>query len=148
MTGEPTVPVAADGRPFVAVCYIVEAGRLLMVQRRRPQGAPEWAGPSGNVEPGETPEEAAVREVREEVGLEVEVVGRLGDRVHPASGRHLLYFACRVVSGGATVVDREEIGAVEWCDLATVMERWAGLTGGVYPAVREFLERTMGRRPG
>ena len=118
----PTDPVAADGSPLVAVCYIVEDGRLLMVQRRRRQGAPEWAGPSGNLEPGETPEEAAVREVREEVGLQVEVVRRLGDRVHPTSGRHLVYFACKVVSGDATVVDRDEIAAVEWCDLSTVLQ--------------------------
>lgn len=115
-----------------------------MVQRRHPRGAPEWAGPSGNVEAGETPEKAAVREVREEVGLHVEVVRHLGDRVHPSSGRHLVYFACRVVSGEARVVDREEIGAVEWCDLSTVLRRWAGIRGGVYPAVREYLERTMG----
>jgi 8-oxo-dGTP diphosphatase len=129
--------------PLVAVCYIVEGGRLLMVQRRHRRGAPEWAGPSVNVEAGETPEEAAVREVREEVGLEVQVVHRLGDRVHPSSGRHLVYFACRVVSGEAGVVDHEEIGAVEWCDLSTVLRRWADLRGGVYPPVQEYLQRTM-----
>jgi hypothetical protein len=50
------------------------------------------------------------------------------------------------MSGEASVVDHEEIGAVEWCDLSTVLERWADLRGGVYPAVREYLERTMPTR--
>jgi 8-oxo-dGTP diphosphatase len=135
--------LAADGRPLVAACYIVQDGRLLMVRRRLRDGAPEWTGPSGNVEPGETPEQAAVREVQEEVGLTVEVMRRLGERVHPATGRHLIYLVCRVVAGEPTVVDREEVTAVEWCDRSTVIKRWAGLKGGIYPAVREYLEQTL-----
>jgi 8-oxo-dGTP diphosphatase len=130
----------ADGRPLVAACYVVRDRQLLMVRRRFRDGAPEWTGPRGNVEPGETPEEAAVREVKEEVGLTVEVVRRLGERVHPATGRHLIYLVCRIVAGDATVVDHEEVTAVEWCDLRTVLERWSGLNGGIHPAVRECLE--------
>jgi 8-oxo-dGTP diphosphatase len=135
--------LAADGRPLVAACYIVQDGRLLMVRRRLRDGASEWTGPSGNVEPGETPEEAGVREVKEEVGLTVEVVRRLGERVHPATGRHLIYLVCRVVADEATVVDYEEVTTVEWCDLPTVLKRWAGLKGGIYPAVREYLKHAL-----
>jgi len=50
--------------------------------------------------------------------------------VHPASGRHLVYLACRIT-------------AVEWCDLDTVEERWAGLPGGILPPVGEYLEQVM-----
>ena len=136
--------LAVDGRPLVATCYIVQDGRLLMVRRRCRDGAPEWTGPSGHVKPGETPEEAAVREVKEKVGLTVEVVRRLGERVHPATGRHLVYLVCRVVGGEATIVAHDEATAVEWCDLPTVLERWAGLKGGLYLAVREHLEQALG----
>lgn len=115
-----------------------------MVRRRLRDAGPEWTGPSGNVEPGEMPEEAAVREVKEEVGLTVEVVRRLGERVHPATGRHLIYLVCRVVAGEPTVVGHEEVAAVEWCDLHTVLERWAGLKDGIYAAVREYLEQALG----
>jgi 8-oxo-dGTP diphosphatase len=131
-------------RPSVAVAYIVENGRLLMVRRRFREGTLEWAGPSGQVEPGETPEEAVVREVREEVGLEVVVGRRLGERVHPATERHLIYFVCRLVSGTAEVIAREEITAVEWCELPVVLERWAGLKGGIFPPVVAYLQATMG----
>lgn len=133
--------VAATG-PSVATCYIVRNHRLLMVRRVRQDG-PEWAGPSGQVEPGETPEEAAVREVREELGLTVAVERRLGERVHPATGRHLIYFVCRIVSGVPALVAEEEISAIEWCDLATVKERWANLKGGIFPPVLAYLEQTM-----
>jgi len=123
----------------VAACYIVKNGKLLMVRRRRL----EWAGPSGNIEPGETPEQTAVREVLEEVGMTIEVEQRLGERDHPATGRHLIYLACRVVAGDPVLIDHEEIAAIEWADLDTVKERWSTLTGGIFPPVLEYLERTM-----
>ena len=127
----------------VAACYIVKNGRLLMVRRRRREGTLEWAGPSGTIEPGETPEEAAVREVREEVGVTIEVERRLGERDHPATGRHLIYLVCRIVDGEPKLIDHEEISAIEWADLATVKERWSTLKGGIFPPVVEYLERTM-----
>ena len=133
----------ATGQPSVAACYIVRNRRLLMVRRLKRDGGLEWAGPSGQIEPGESPEQAAVREVREEVGLTVAVERRLGDRVHPAPGRHLIYFACRIVSGAPALVAEQEISAIEWCDLATVKERWANLEGGIYPPVLAYLEETM-----
>jgi 8-oxo-dGTP diphosphatase len=133
----------ADTSRAVAACYIVKNRRLLMVRRIKQEGSLEWAGPSGQVEPGETPEEAAVREVREEVGLTVAVERRLGDRLHPATGRHLIYFACRIVSGDPALVADDEISAIEWCDLATVNERWAHLKGGIFPPVLAYLEQTM-----
>jgi 8-oxo-dGTP diphosphatase len=128
----------------VASCYIVEAGRLLMTKRRFPQGTFEWAAVSGQIEPGETPEQAALREAREEVGLEIEVVRRLGERDHPATGRHLIYLAARVVSGTPAVVDHEENSDCDWADLQTVKARWASLKGGIFPPVLAYLEATMG----
>lgn len=56
--------------PGVGVA-VVEDGRILLVRRGRGAGAGLWAVPGGRVEWGETLEEAAVREVREETGLEV-----------------------------------------------------------------------------
>jgi 8-oxo-dGTP pyrophosphatase MutT (NUDIX family) len=52
-----------------------------MLAAIRPQGKPEgvWALPKGNLDPGERPEETAVREVREETGVEGRLVDKLGD---------------------------------------------------------------------
>jgi 8-oxo-dGTP pyrophosphatase MutT (NUDIX family) len=52
-----------------------------MLAAIRPQGKPEgtWALPKGNLDPGETPAETAVREVLEETGVHGRLVEKLGD---------------------------------------------------------------------
>jgi 8-oxo-dGTP diphosphatase len=107
---------AADGRPLVAACYIVRKSRLLMVRHRNRRAGPEWSGPSGNVEPARRrrrpPSARSVRRSGSRRGG-----APLGDRVYPASGRHLVYLMCRVLTGKPAVIDHEDIAEVEWCDL-------------------------------
>lgn len=83
---------------LIAIAVVEHAGRFLIGQR--PAGtalAGLWEFPGGKVEPGENPADAAVRECREETGLEVEVVGEYPPQIHtyPHGTVHLRFFACR-----------------------------------------------------
>ena len=53
-------------------------GRVLLVRRANPPAAGTWSLPGGRIEPGETPEQAVVREILEETALPTRVVGPLG----------------------------------------------------------------------
>jgi 8-oxo-dGTP diphosphatase len=59
------------------------AGRLLLIRRRNEPGAGRWSLPGGRIEPGETDEQAVVREVREETGLSVRAGRLLGTVERP-----------------------------------------------------------------
>jgi ADP-ribose pyrophosphatase YjhB (NUDIX family) len=62
--------------PAPVTCVIVERqGAILMVRRRYPPRAGKWCLPAGFIEQAESPEESAVREVKEESGLDVEITG-------------------------------------------------------------------------
>lgn len=101
-------------RPAIAAAVIVEDGKVLLVRRRVKEGSLSWQFPAGEVEQGESGGEAAVRETREETGLVVAEVKVLGERVHPNTGRRMIYIACDVVAGDVRVVDDEELDDFAW----------------------------------
>ncbi|MFJ9577935.1 NUDIX hydrolase [Streptomyces sp. NPDC101191] len=102
------------GQRPIAAAIVVHQGRVLMVRRRVSEGELSWQFPAGEVEPGESREDAAVRETQEETGLDVVVVKLLGERVHPKTGRLMSYTACEVVGGIAHVSDTEELAELAW----------------------------------
>jgi 8-oxo-dGTP diphosphatase len=66
--------------PCVGAVVFDAQGRLLMIQRGHDPGAGLWSIPGGRIEPGETDEQALVREMLEETNLQV-VVGKFVGRV-------------------------------------------------------------------
>ncbi len=58
-------------RQFTATVYILEKEKVLLIYHRKLQ---RWLPPGGHIDPNETPPEAALREAREETGLEVEII--------------------------------------------------------------------------
>ena len=62
------------------LCYIINnRGEVLLQYKRRGFGAGKWNGPGGKVESGETSEQAVVREVKEETGLDVKNVEKMAE---------------------------------------------------------------------
>ncbi|MER8091867.1 NUDIX hydrolase [Streptomyces goshikiensis] len=112
----------AEGRPAIAAAVVVHEGRVLLVRRRVSEGRLSWQFPAGAVEPGESREEATVRETLEETGLTVKALKLLGERVHPDTGRSMSYTACEVAGGHAHVVDTDELAELAWVAHADISE--------------------------
>lgn len=90
-----------------------EAGRILLVRRGHAPSQGLWSVPGGRIEPGETAEQAAAREVREETGLDVRI-GRLLATVE--IGDYVVHdFAAEVVGGRMQAGD--DASDVRWCSL-------------------------------
>jgi len=114
--------VTQSDKPEIAAAVIVQDGRLLLVRRRVAEGSLSWQFPAGQIEPGESPEDAAVRETFEETGLVVAARRVLGDRVHPATKRQMFYVAADGLAGTAHVADDDELDAVAWVNLGEISE--------------------------
>jgi mutator protein MutT len=65
-------------RQAVGAIVFDDAGRLLLIRRANPPSQGLWSLPGGRVEPGESGEQAVVRELREETGLTGVVVDEVG----------------------------------------------------------------------
>jgi 8-oxo-dGTP diphosphatase len=111
------------GRPEIAAAVIVQDRHVLLVRRRVAEGSLSWQLPGGKIGPGESAEDAAVRETLEETGLSVAACEVLGARAHPVTGKVLAYVACDVVSGTARVASPREIAEVAWCGPGDLGER-------------------------
>lgn len=104
--------------PGVGVAVISE-GRVLLIQRGRGAQAGKWAVPGGKVDLGETLRETAVREVREETGLDID----LGDAVwvgesigpgDPPEWHYTLVDFVAVVNGDLSAEPADDAADLRW----------------------------------
>jgi 8-oxo-dGTP diphosphatase len=130
----------ADGRPGIAAAIVVHEGRVLMVRRRVSEGRLSWQFPAGEVEPREAREDAAMRETREETGLDVAAVKLLGERVHPKTSRLMSYTACEVVGGTAHVADTEELAELAWVAHGEIPQY---VPYGLFEPVQDYLDAAL-----
>jgi 8-oxo-dGTP diphosphatase len=101
------LPPAPDGPSWqpterVVLCFIVQEGRILLIEKKRGLGAGKVNGPGGRIEAGETPLQAALRETEEEVGVvpvEVRESGLLRFQFIDGYALHCIVFRAETYRG-------------------------------------------------
>ena len=108
----------------VVAAIIIENGKVFATQRGYGEFKDGWEFPGGKIDPGETPEEAIVREIKEELDTEVEVIELLDTVEYDYPNFHLSMgcFICKIKSGDLVLKEHEAakwltkdtLGSLEW----------------------------------
>ncbi|HEY7401216.1 MAG TPA: NUDIX hydrolase [Actinomycetota bacterium] len=138
-------PPARETRTEVSaggVVYRREDGKvgILLAARRTRRGDLAWGLAKGGIEPDESFEDAAVREVREETGIEAEIEASLGETRYfyvweDVRVRKTVHFFLMRATGGDVAERDDEMEDVRWFALARALKRAS------YRGERDVLQR-------
>ncbi|MBP3270169.1 MAG: (deoxy)nucleoside triphosphate pyrophosphohydrolase [Bacteroidales bacterium] len=125
----------------VVAAVIRSNGKVFATQRGYGDFKDWWEFPGGKIEPGETPEAALEREIREELSAEI-VIGKLLRTVewdYPAFHLTLHCFLCSLASEGMSLNEHE---AAKWLDAESIYSvKWLPADEDVLPLIAEELRK-------
>jgi ADP-ribose pyrophosphatase YjhB (NUDIX family) len=147
MSGAVASPERNFPRAGVGVLLVDESGRVLLTLRKLPPEADCWSIVGGKLDFLEPLEECAIREAREEAGVEISIIRLLCVTDHrlPGEGQHWVSpaFLGRMVSGEARNCEPHKTREVRWFALD---ELPAKLTMTARNAIRAYAERGVGAK--
>ena len=123
----------------VVAAIIIKNGKVLATQRGYGDFKGGWEFPGGKIDAGETPEEALIREIKEELDTEVEVIELLDTVEYDYPNFHLSMdcFICSIKSGDLVLKEHE---AAQWLTKETLDSvNWLPADLGLIDKIREYL---------
>ena len=137
--GEPMTDPGTDPEPPVVALAIVTSDLGVLIERRH-DGIPPWTFAGGEVFAGESPAAAVVRRVPQETGVTVTGTEVIGRRIHPKTGRVMVYVSAAPSEGTeAHLGDPDDLAEVVWASL----EETDTLMPDMFKPVHEYLARTL-----
>ena len=86
---------------YLSGCLIPDSNNLILLLHRDNGKRNQWETPGGKIEPGETSEQAAIREIEEELGVKVQLTRKVGegDFAEGDQPYHYTWFQAHIISG-------------------------------------------------
>lgn len=125
----------------VAAAIIIHNNRIFATQRGYGEFKDGWEFPGGKIEPGETSREALVREIKEELDIEIEVKDFLETVEYDYPQFHLSMdcFFCMIKAGELVLKEHE---AAKWLTKETLDSvDWLPADKGLVEGIREYLDK-------
>ena len=129
-----TEPLSLPEQAHVALAVITSDRGVLVAKRR--DGIPPWTFLGGEIQPGETAEDALRRRVQAEAGLTVTSMRFIGRRLHPRTSRLMVYGHVEVEPGEPQLGDPEDLAEVRWVSI----DETRTLMSDMYSPVRQYLD--------
>lgn len=116
----------------LAGCLIQdEQGRILFIHRQT-KDKDQWETPGGKIEPGESPKQAAVRELTEEIGVAVEITHKVGEGDFAEGDQPYRYtwFQANIVSGIPAIQELHTFTDLKYFSWDEIMAMFKRLSAG------------------
>jgi 8-oxo-dGTP diphosphatase len=121
----------------LAGCIITDdQGRILLLHRNTPKRT-QWEIPGGKIDAGESDAETVIREADEELGVEIRLIKRLGDKAFTEDQftMHYAWFQAAIQHGEPHIAEPETFDDLRYWS----REELAGHLGELSPNTRNFL---------
>lgn len=127
----------------LAGCVIENDKKEILLLHRNTPKRTQWETPGGKIEESENPAAAAVREVKEELGVEVKIVRKLGGEVFTEDGFEMSYvwFLAEIVTGTPIPVE-DKLDKVEYFSWEELKEK-ADLSANTKNLVNAYFEKKI-----
>ncbi len=124
----------------VSAAVIREGGRIFATERGYGEYKDFWEFPGGKIEEGESAEEALIREIREELEMEIRTEKKLGvvDTDYETFHLTMHVFLCSIVSGKPELLEHEDARWLTAEELDSV--NWLPADREILPEVRKEME--------
>ncbi len=132
----------------VAAAVILKDGKVYATQRGYGDYKDGWEFPGGKIEPGETPDQALIREIREELDIGIVPEEKLCtvESDYPAFRLRMECFLCRMSEGTPVLKEHE---AARWLDEEALDSvDWLPADRSVLPQIRIALQARQGKADG
>lgn len=113
-----------------ALCLVLRDNKILMVKHNRGGGNEYYTLPGGGIEEGETPEQAAIRELREECDVSGRIIKKVSEYPFPLADHVVLHTfhidiedQTPVLGSGLTEEEKPVLTEVRWMSLDEICER-------------------------
>ncbi len=117
------------------VVLIKKDDKFLFIEEKRDLMLGCWAPPHGRMEENESEPEAVIREVKEEVGLDVEPIKKITETKADTKVKTVEWWEARIKGDAKINIDEEEVADFGWFSVREALEL------KLYPGTKLFLEK-------
>ena len=131
-----------DPEPPALTAAIITSDLGVLIERRHDR-IPPWTFPAGEMLPGESPADTVLRRVPEETGITVTPSHVIGRRIHPKTGRVMIYLAATPEGTDVINGDPEDTAEVKWA----LLDDARTLMPDMFAPVRDYLATVLHAAP-